>query len=186
MTVRLSGRAQAFAVAFHLRVELRVQDDVFDAFELEQLRQPLRLLDRDRADQCRLADLALFGDGLGDGLELVGGVLVELVFLVDPLDGTKEFARGGDDYTVNIGLILAGLPTLGIVYAPATGRLHRGLALKLQAPLRQRARQVARRAEVAPAPLVERREPRPRDLFAHFLDLRLPFRLRQEAHVRVH
>ena len=48
-------------------------------------------------------------------------------FLVDPLDGTKEFARGGDDYTVNIGLILAGLPTLGVVYAPATGRLHSGL-----------------------------------------------------------
>ena len=48
-------------------------------------------------------------------------------FLVDPLDGTKEFARGGDDYTVNIGLILAGQPTLGVVYAPATGRLHRGL-----------------------------------------------------------
>jgi len=48
-------------------------------------------------------------------------------FLVDPLDGTKEFARGGDDYTVNIGLILGGVPTLGIVYAPATGRLHRGV-----------------------------------------------------------
>ena len=48
-------------------------------------------------------------------------------FLVDPLDGTKEFARGGDDYTVNIGLILGGVPSLGIVYAPATGRLHRGV-----------------------------------------------------------
>jgi len=48
-------------------------------------------------------------------------------FLVDPLDGTKEFARGGDDYTVNIGLILGGAPVLGIVYAPATKRLHRGV-----------------------------------------------------------
>lgn len=48
-------------------------------------------------------------------------------FLVDPLDGTKEFVRGGEDYTVNIGLVEAGRPRLGVVYAPATGRLHSGL-----------------------------------------------------------
>ena len=48
-------------------------------------------------------------------------------FLVDPLDGTKEFVRGGDDYTVNIGLIENGSPTLGVVYAPATRRLHAGV-----------------------------------------------------------
>jgi len=48
-------------------------------------------------------------------------------FLVDPLDGTKEFIRGGDDYTVNIGLIEGGSPRLGVVFAPATGRLHGGL-----------------------------------------------------------
>lgn len=47
-------------------------------------------------------------------------------FLVDPLDGTKEFVRGGDDYTVNIGLIQEGVPKLGVVFAPATGRLHGG------------------------------------------------------------
>ena len=34
--------------------------------------------------------------------------------------------RGGDDYTVNIGLIEQGVPTLGVVFAPATGRLHGG------------------------------------------------------------
>jgi 3'(2'), 5'-bisphosphate nucleotidase len=48
-------------------------------------------------------------------------------FLVDPLDGTKEFVRGGDDYTVNIGLILNGQPHLGVVYQPATDRLWGGL-----------------------------------------------------------
>lgn len=47
-------------------------------------------------------------------------------FLVDPLDGTKEFVRGGDDYTVNIGLIERGVPKLGVVFAPATRRLHGG------------------------------------------------------------
>jgi len=48
-------------------------------------------------------------------------------FLVDPLDGTKEFVRGGDDYTVNIGLIVDGVPRLGVVYQPAIDRLWGGL-----------------------------------------------------------
>ncbi len=48
-------------------------------------------------------------------------------FLVDPLDGTKEFVRGGDDYTVNIGLIVNGIPHLGVVFAPATEQLHAGI-----------------------------------------------------------
>ena len=52
----------------------------------------------------------------------------DIYFLVDPLDGTKEFVRGGDDYTVNIGLIVGGSPRLGAVFAPATGVLHGGLA----------------------------------------------------------
>ena len=47
-------------------------------------------------------------------------------FLVDPLDGTREFVRGGDDYTVNIALVEHGAPTLGVVFAPAAGRLHGG------------------------------------------------------------
>lgn len=51
----------------------------------------------------------------------------DIYFLVDPLDGTKEFVRGGDDYTVNIGLIVGGSPRLGAVFAPATGILHGGL-----------------------------------------------------------
>ncbi|HXG99092.1 MAG TPA: 3'(2'),5'-bisphosphate nucleotidase CysQ [Sphingomicrobium sp.] len=51
----------------------------------------------------------------------------DMYFLVDPLDGTKEFVRGGDDYTVNIGLIVNGSPRLGVVYAPDTDRLHGGI-----------------------------------------------------------
>ena len=51
----------------------------------------------------------------------------DIFFLVDPLDGTKEFVRGGDDYTVNIALVEQRTPRLGVVFAPATGRLHSGL-----------------------------------------------------------
>jgi len=42
-------------------------------------------------------------------------------FLVDPLDGTKEFISDKQDFTVNIALIRNGAPMLGIVYAPALG-----------------------------------------------------------------
>jgi len=40
-------------------------------------------------------------------------------WLVDPLDGTKEFVKKNDEFTVNIALICNGSPVLGVVYAPA-------------------------------------------------------------------
>ncbi|MEL7214830.1 MAG: 3'(2'),5'-bisphosphate nucleotidase CysQ [Pseudomonadota bacterium] len=43
--------------------------------------------------------------------------------LVDPLDGTKEFVKRRGEFTVNIALVEAGVPTRGVVYAPAKGRL---------------------------------------------------------------
>jgi len=46
-------------------------------------------------------------------------------FLVDPLDGTREFIGRRDEFTVNIALVEDGVPVLGIVYAPAKGRLFR-------------------------------------------------------------
>lgn len=50
----------------------------------------------------------------------------EYFWLVDPIDGTKEFIKGGKDFTVNIGLIKNGVPVLGVVYAPARGELYAG------------------------------------------------------------
>ncbi len=44
-------------------------------------------------------------------------------FIVDPLDGTKEFVRRLGDFTVNIAYVVDGVPRLGVVYAPAKGRL---------------------------------------------------------------
>jgi 3'(2'), 5'-bisphosphate nucleotidase len=42
-------------------------------------------------------------------------------WLIDPLDGTKEFVKRGKEFTVNIALIEIGLPMLGVVHLPATG-----------------------------------------------------------------
>ncbi len=43
--------------------------------------------------------------------------------IVDPLDGTKEFVQRRGEFTVNIALVEDGVPTRGVVYAPAVGRL---------------------------------------------------------------
>jgi 3'(2'), 5'-bisphosphate nucleotidase len=49
-------------------------------------------------------------------------------FLVDPLDGTREFVAGRDEYTINIAAMADGAPVLGIVAAPALGTIWRGMA----------------------------------------------------------
>jgi 3'(2'), 5'-bisphosphate nucleotidase len=48
-------------------------------------------------------------------------------FLIDPLDGTKEFVAGRDEFTVNLALVTHGIPLLGIVCAPALGLIWRGI-----------------------------------------------------------
>ncbi len=48
-------------------------------------------------------------------------------FLIDPLDGTKEFVAGRSEFTVNLALATNGTPLLGIVGAPALGLIWRGL-----------------------------------------------------------
>src|SRR4051794_34374114 len=48
-------------------------------------------------------------------------------FLIDPLDGTKEFLAGRDEFTVNLALVSDGVPLLGIIGAPALGMIWRGL-----------------------------------------------------------
>jgi len=48
-------------------------------------------------------------------------------WLVDPLDGTREFIKRNGEFTVNVALIEDGLPVLGVVGAPALGRLFAGV-----------------------------------------------------------
>ncbi len=50
-------------------------------------------------------------------------------WLVDALDGTKEFIKGGDDYTVNIALVVDGVPALGLVHAPVRDETFLGVML---------------------------------------------------------
>ena len=61
--------------------------------------------------------------------EIASGRMAEIgrrFFLVDPLDGTKEFLNGNGEFTVNIGEVIDGRPLRGVVYAPAKRRLFAG------------------------------------------------------------
>ena len=87
------------------------------------------------------ADLAadrIIGEGLArlapDIAGAVGGTrqlatppYKDSFFLIDPLDGTKEFVAGRNEFTVNLALVTDGMPLLGIVGAPALGLIWRGI-----------------------------------------------------------
>jgi 3'(2'), 5'-bisphosphate nucleotidase len=102
-------------------------------FDVEQKEDLSPVTEADRAAELAiLAALARAAPGVPIVAEeeVAAGripAIGDTYFLVDPLDGTKEFIRGGDDYTVNIGLIANGQPLLGAVFAPARGTLHAGL-----------------------------------------------------------
>jgi 3'(2'), 5'-bisphosphate nucleotidase len=52
---------------------------------------------------------------------------VRTCFLVDPLDGTAEFLAGRDEYTINIAVVRDGAPVIGLIAAPASGIVWRGV-----------------------------------------------------------
>jgi 3'(2'), 5'-bisphosphate nucleotidase len=72
-------------------------------------------------------DIPMIGEeGVALGKAPKFGAEQEYFWLVDPIDGTKEFITGGTDFTVNIGLIRNGVPVLGVIYAPVLGELYSG------------------------------------------------------------
>lgn len=71
-----------------------------------------------------LPDVPVVGEeafGRGESPSLTGH---DYFFLIDALDGTRQFKDGDPHYTVNIALIHQGVPVMGIVYAPARGELY--------------------------------------------------------------
>ena len=90
------------------------------------------------AEKIILADLAAIAPDIPVVAEesVAAGrvpVIADRFFLVDPLDGTREFISRRDEFTVNVALIEAGQPVLGVVYAPARhelywGDVHAGMA----------------------------------------------------------
>lgn len=87
-------------------------------------------------------------------------------WLVDPIDGTKDFIRGEDGYSVMIGLVCDGVPTLGVVYQPVIDRLFYGTpaGAMMVAPGETRPLAVSDVATAAEIRLVASKSHRSRDL----------------------
>lgn len=54
------------------------------------------------------------------------------VWIIDPIDGTKEFIAGVPEYVISIGLAINGTPELGVIFQPTTDRLYTSANLKSQ------------------------------------------------------
>ncbi len=57
----------------------------------------------------------------------------ETCWIVDPVDGTKEFIKRNGEFTVNIALINNGKPELGVIYVPASKTLYFADVIKQEA-----------------------------------------------------
>lgn len=96
------------------------------AVEYKADESPLTLADQ-RAHQTIVTGLAALGSRLpilseeGDLPDFASRSQWSRYWLLDPLDGTKEFVKRNGEFTVNIALIDAGVPVLGVVYVPVTG-----------------------------------------------------------------
>jgi len=85
--------------------------------------------DDQRAEMVILEQLAGTGIPVLGEESVAAGIIPALdgpFFVVDPLDGTKEFIKRNGEFTVNIALTEAGRPRSGVVLAPATGDIYWG------------------------------------------------------------
>jgi 3'(2'), 5'-bisphosphate nucleotidase len=117
---RIAVRAGAVIMGHYGRVAAAEKAD----------RSPVTIADQE-AETLILAALATDFAGVPVvAEEAVAGGHVATVgkrfFLVDPLDGTREFLSGNGEFTVNIAEIVDGMPVAGVVYAPAKARLFVG------------------------------------------------------------
>lgn len=91
---------------------------------------PLTLADK-AAHRCILSRLEPLGIPVlsEEGIHLPYSQRKEWkrLWVVDPLDGTKEFIKKNGEFTVNIALIEDGVPVLGVVYVPVTDTLYYGM-----------------------------------------------------------
>ena len=127
------------------RIEERIRELALEAGRvIIAVREANWLATREKTDTSPVteADLAadrLISAGLAESFPDIPRVTEEAAeshaqeglstfFLVDPLDGTREFVRSEGEFTVNIALIENGAPVMGVVFAPARGRLFRTLA----------------------------------------------------------
>jgi len=117
---RIAAEAGAVVMRHYGTSEARAKDD----------RSPVTDADEE-AEALILAQLAEHFPGVPVVAEEMMAAGAEVAaashfFLVDPLDGTREFLSGNGEFTVNIAEVKDGVPVMGVVYAPAKNRLFVG------------------------------------------------------------
>lgn len=93
-------------------------------------------VDADRCIRTRLAELLPQIAVVTEEAPQTHALAAARFILVDPLDGTRDFIAGRDEFTVNIALIEDGVPRAGAVYAPALQKLYIGGERARFVPLR--------------------------------------------------
>lgn len=97
--------------------------------ELKAGDEPVTVADRLASEMIVAGIAKAFPDDplISEELTPAAGALgSQRLWLIDPIDGTKDFIRGEDGYAVMIGLLVAGRPALGVVHQPAQGRTFWG------------------------------------------------------------
>jgi 3'(2'), 5'-bisphosphate nucleotidase len=124
MNINIKGLIEVAIQAGKAIMEVYKEDF---SFELKQDNSPLTLADQ-RANDIIVAalckeypDYAILSE---EGEDDVSRLNNEYCFVVDPLDGTKEFIKKNGQFTVNIALCQFGHPVAGIIYVPVTGELY--------------------------------------------------------------
>jgi 3'(2'), 5'-bisphosphate nucleotidase len=105
--------------------------DVYDSADMQVEEKadhsPLTLADRRAHDIIKTA-IGVFGIPVlseeGRTIDFAERRQWPRMWIVDPLDGTKEFIKRNGEFTVNIALAEAGLPTLGVIFVPVTDCLY--------------------------------------------------------------
>jgi 3'(2'), 5'-bisphosphate nucleotidase len=115
----IAYRAGALAMThYHAGVDVRIKPDASPVTVADEAAERLIVA----ALRELTPDIPIVAEeeiAAGRAPRVAGGTF----WLVDPLDGTKEFLQRNGEFTVNIALAADGRPVLGVVYAPAMGRL---------------------------------------------------------------
>ena len=117
-------------------ITLRHFDDAgYEGADTKGDGSPVTVADQEAEDFIKAAladitpDVPMVGEESVSGGDIPDLSKTEYYWMVDPLDGTKEFISGSGDYTVNIALLHHHKPVLGVVFAPVPGELYAGHGL---------------------------------------------------------
>ncbi len=115
----------------HACTEIRAVSPVTVVQRLKPDRSPVTVAD-ERSEAVILQGLARLLPGIPviseeSATDHPSAGLDRSFLIVDPLDGTREFIAGRDEFTVNLAIVTRGVPIAGIIAAPALGQVWRGL-----------------------------------------------------------